>query len=188
MNSIFQSAPEPYDLSNFTVLLVEDSVYMQKLTSEMLKLFGVGDILRCNNANEAIDLLTITHARKSTRHIDKVDMVLTDWLMPGGNGRKLINWVRNHASNDIRFLPVIVVSGYTTERLTHKTRDLGVNEILVKPVSGKLLASRICSIIDQPRPFVQTQDYFGPDRRRQAACFRDKDRRSQDPQIVECEI
>jgi DNA-binding response OmpR family regulator len=161
---------------------------MQNLTTEMLKLFGVGDILRCDNAKEAIDLITITNARKSTRHIDKIDIVLTDWLMPGGSGEELIKWVRTRETEEIRFLPIIVVSGYTTKTLTHKTRDIGVNEILVKPVSGKLLASRICSVIDNPRPFIQTQNYFGPDRRRQDVPIDYDDRRSKHPNIVEREI
>lgn len=188
MVPLFQSSPEPYDLRNFTVLLVEDSPYMQSLTSEMLKLFGIGDIIKCDDAKEAIDLLTITHARRSSRHVDKVDIVLTDWLMPGGSGAELIQWIRNHEATDIRFLPIVVISGYTTEKLTYKTRDMGINELLVKPISGKLLASRICSVIDTPRPFIQTQDYFGPDRRRQDMDFPGEDRRSQDPNIVKHEI
>jgi len=161
---------------------------MQSLTTEMLKLFGVGDILRCDDANEAIDLITITNARKSSRHIDKIDIVLTDWLMPGGSGKDLVKWIRAQEAEDIRFLPIIVVSGYTTKNLTHKTRDIGVNEILVKPVSGKLLASRICSVIDNPRPFIQTQDYFGPDRRRQDVPIDHNDRRSDNPNIMEREV
>ncbi|MCK5373675.1 MAG: response regulator [Alphaproteobacteria bacterium] len=185
MNSLFQNKPEPYDLSNFTILLVEDSEYMQSLILEMLKLFGIGDILRCKDSQEAIDLISITHARKSSRHIDKIDIVLTDWLMPKGSGKELVKWVRHHKVSDIRFLPLIVVSGYTTERLTHETRDLGIHELLVKPVSGKLLASRICSVIDSPRPFIQTQNYFGPDRRRQELTFHGPEKRLRNPHIVE---
>lgn len=188
MSSLFQSTPEPYDLSNFTILLVEDSEYMQSLTSEMLKVFGVGDILRCNDAHEAIDLITITNARKSSRYIDKIDIVLTDWLMPKGSGDELIKWIRNNEDPDIRFLPIIVVSGYTTKELTHKTRDMGINEMLVKPISGKLLASRICSVIDHPRSFIQTKNYFGPDRRRQDLPYNGEDRRSEDSLVLEREI
>ena len=158
---------------------------MQSLILEMLKIFGVGDILRCNDSEEAIDLLTITHARKSSRHIDKIDIVLTDWLMPTGSGKNLVKWIRTHEAADIRFMPLIVISGYTTEKLTHETRDMGINELLVKPISGNLLASRICSVIDYPRPFMQTKNYFGPDRRRQDITYRGENKRFQNPQIVE---
>ncbi|MFP4386830.1 MAG: response regulator, partial [Alphaproteobacteria bacterium] len=105
--------------------------------------------------------------------------------MPKGSGKELVSWIRNHEAPDVHFLPIIIVSGYTTEKLTHKTRDLGVNEILVKPISGKLLASRICSVIDQPRPFIKSVDYFGPDRRRQDIPLTGTDRRINSPRIVE---
>jgi len=175
--SIFQERPLPYDLSNFTVLIVEDSQYMQALMSSMLKVFGVGDIMVCEGADEAIDLLTVTQARTKSRYITKVDIVLMDWLMPQGSGKDLLSWIREHEKDAVRFLPVIVVSGYTTEVVTSKARDLGANEVLVKPLSGMGLASRICTVIEHPRPFIKAPTYFGPDRRRQDLAFHGPDRR-----------
>ncbi len=177
--------PPPYDLSNFTILLVEDSLFMQSLISSMLKVFGVGDILVCADAKEATDLLTITQARTTGKYINKVDIILTDWLMPEGSGRHLLTWIRTHEKDAIRFLPVIVVSGYTTTKVTSETRDLGANETLVKPISGTALASRICSIIDKPRSFIQAPRYFGPDRRRQVMPYAAQDRRITKPNIIE---
>ncbi len=174
-----------YDLSKFTILLVEDSVYMQTLMSSMLKTFGVGDIVVCDGAEDAINLLTIMQARKQSRHVNRVDIVLTDWLMPEGSGHELLQWIRGNENDAISFLPVVVVSGYATERLAGLTRDMGANETLVKPISGKTLASRICTVIDHPRPFIRTPDYFGPDRRRQELPFEGQNRRSSSPNVVE---
>jgi two-component system chemotaxis response regulator CheY len=186
--SLFQKQPLPYDLSNFTILIVEDSLYMQSLMAQMLKVFGVGEILACESANEAIDLLTVLQATKKSRHLTTVDIVLMDWLMPkGGSGEELLQWIRGHEKDSIRFLPVIVVSGYTTEYLTATARDLGANETLVKPISGNGLASRICSVIDHPRPFIKAPDYFGPDRRRQNIPFRGKERRIIQPQEIKAD-
>lgn len=169
--------PPPYDLSNFTIMLVEDSVYMQSLMTSMMKVFGVGDIMVCGGGEEAMDLLKVTQARRASRYITKVDIVVTDWLMPKGSGRELLKWIRSQDDDAIRFLPVMVVSAYTTEKVVNQARDLGANETLVKPISGMGLASRICSMIDKPRPFVSTPDYFGPDRRRQDVPFTGNDRR-----------
>jgi len=166
-----------YDLSNFTILLVEDSVYMQSLMTSMMKVFGVGDIMVCNGATEAIDLLKVTQARRASRYITKVDIVVTDWLMPNGSGQELLKWIRAQKDDEIRFLPVMVVSAYTTEKVINQARDCGANETLVKPISGIGLASRICSMIDNPRPFVSIPDYFGPDRRRQDVPFHGEERR-----------
>lgn len=180
--------PPPYDLSNFTILVVEDSVYMQSLVSSMLKVFGVGDIVLCADAYEAQDLLTIMQARSQSRYVNSVDIVLTDWLMPKGSGKELLQWIRGHEKDSIRFLPVIVVSGFTTEKLANQARDLGANETLVKPISGNTLASRICSVIDRPRPFIKAPKFFGPDRRRQEMPYSGPERRSKAPNIVEMKV
>lgn len=176
--SIFQKQPLPYDLSNLTVLIVEDSPYMQTLLSQMLKVFGVGEILACNGGHEAIDLLTVTQASKKSKYITNVDIILMDWLMPkGGSGEELLQWIREHEKDTIHFLPVIVVSGYTTAYVTARARDLGANETMTKPISGNSLANRICSVIDHPRPFIRAPRYFGPDRRRHDSEFKNSERR-----------
>lgn len=168
---------EPYDLTNFTILIAEDSVFMQSLMSSMLKVFGVGDIMTCTGGKEAVELLTVTQARTKSRYINHVDIVLIDWLMPDGSGKDLLKWIRSHEKDEVRFLPVIVVSGYITGLVTSEARDLGCHETLVKPVSSNGLASRICSVIDSPRPFIKIVDYFGPDRRRQDLSYKGEDRR-----------
>lgn len=181
---LFQEKKEPYDLSNFTILVVEDSLYMQSLITSMLKVFGVGDIMVAEGAKEAIEVLTVTQARTKSKYITRVDIVLTDWLMSKGSGEELVRWVRTHEKDDVRFLPVVVVSGYATEYLTSRARDVGANETLVKPVSAKGLASRICSVIDNPRPFVNVPGFFGPDRRRQQIKFVGPDRRKTKPEEI----
>lgn len=174
---LFQEKKEPYDLSNFTILVVEDSTYMQSLISSMLKVFGVGDIMVAEGAKEAIEILTVTQARSKSKYITKVDIVVADWLMTKGHGEELLRWIRGHEKDEIRFMPVVVASGYATEQLTARARDCGANETLVKPMSAKGLASRICSVIDHPRPFVNAPSFFGPDRRRQQVRFSGPDRR-----------
>lgn len=187
MISLFDNKPQPYDLSNFTVLVVEDSVYMHSLISSMLKVFSVGDIMVSEGGKDAIDLLTVTQARTKSRYINHVDIVLMDWLMTRGTGEELLKWIRQHEKDEIRFLPVVVVSGYTTEYITHKSRDMGANEILVKPVSATGLAGRICSVIENPRPFIKVPDYFGPDRRRRDVPYKGKERRVMDVEKIRVE-
>lgn len=45
-------------------------------------------------------------------------------------------------------------------------RDSGVNEFLIKPFTASGLFSRIQSVLERPRYFIQTDAYWGPDRRR----------------------
>ncbi len=184
--SIFSNEkPQPYDLSQFSILLVEDSSYMQALLTSMMKVFGVGDIMVCDGAEEAIELLKVTQASKKSRYITDIDIIITDWLMPKGSGRDLIEWVRSNSSDMVHFLPIVVVSAYTTEKVISRARDCGANEAMVKPLSGTDLASRICSVIDNPRTFVRAPGYFGPDRRRQDLFFSGKEQRVMDPKFIQ---
>jgi DNA-binding response OmpR family regulator len=59
-----------------------------------------------------------------------------------------------------------MLSGHTELQRICEARDAGVNEFLAKPISARALYSRMMSLIANPRPFVRTATYFGPDRRR----------------------
>jgi len=178
LNSIIKKEDKiTYDLSNLNILLAEDSAPMQTLISSMLRSFGVGDVLVCSGGNEAMNLLKVTQARRKAHDIKGIDIILTDWLMPDGSGVELIKWIRNHEDEEIKYLPIILTSGYTTQKVITTARDLGAHESLVKPISGIMLAHRILSVIDEPRPFYRTPTFFGPDRRRQDLPFEGQDRR-----------
>jgi hypothetical protein len=41
-----------------------------------------------------------------------------------------------------------------------------VTEIMTKPITVKSIEGKVRSILEQPRPFVDATQYFGPDRRR----------------------
>lgn len=174
---IKQRAQVTYSLKNFTILLAEDYEFMQNLIGGMLRAFGVGNIMVCGSGREAIELLQITESQSRSGNIKGIDLILADWMMPDGSGLELIDWVRNHKSDRIRFTPLILVSAFTSEDVIIAARDHGANEALVKPVSGEKVAARILSVIDTPRPFVKTATYFGPDRRRKDKPFNGEDRR-----------
>ena len=47
-----------------------------------------------------------------------------------------------------------------------------------------LFRSRIRAVVERPRPFIRTETYHGPDRRRQNLPFNGPDRRDSIPVIV----
>lgn len=72
---------------------------------------------------------------------------------------------KNPASRNV-FVPIIMVTAQSEEWKVMKARDAGVTEFLVKPFTAKAMAKRITMVIEYPRQFVRTDDFFGPDRRR----------------------
>jgi PAS domain S-box-containing protein len=78
---------------------------------------------------------------------DRVDLLLTDVVMPGRNGRELAE-----AAKALRaHLRVLFMTGYSRNAVVHQGRlDEGV-ELLQKPISQAELATRVRDILDRDR-------------------------------------
>jgi DNA-binding response OmpR family regulator len=59
-----------------------------------------------------------------------------------------------------------MLTGHSEKKRVVAARDAGVTEFLAKPISAKALYHRVLNVVANPRPFVKTKNYFGPDRRR----------------------
>lgn len=104
------------------------------------------------------------------------DILVLDYRLGDGDGIALTQWIR--ASNTpLKFIPVIMLSGYANREMVNAARDGGVTEFLAKPISPRDLFRRLATIVDRPRPFVRTKGYFGPDRRRRESPFKGPERR-----------
>lgn len=151
----------PYDFSKLSVLVVEDSPPMLEVVVNALKLLGVGQVYQARNGESGFQQFVKI----------RPDIVLTDWEMEPVDGLELIKWIRRDTMSPKRTTPVIIMTGYAASMRVAEARDKGVTEFLVKPFTANELARRIAYVIDSPRDFVETREFFGPDRRR---------RRSQD--------
>jgi CheY-like chemotaxis protein len=165
-----------YDLSGFRILIIDDSKFIAELQSSSLIEMGVGQVMTAKDGAAAKDKIIDHNATQSAQNID---VVIVDWLMPEFSGLELLKWIRGHKSETIRFLPVIVCSAYANFSIVEESRDNGATEVLVKPVSAQKLARRILHVIDNPRPFIKTADFFGPDRRRKETPYKGQERRTQ---------
>ena len=171
-----------YDLSKFTVLIVDDFNFITEILRLTLLEMGVKKVHRASDGLQAKELLASLNNPDSNFAID---VIILDWLMPTMGGEELLKWIRNHKSDKIRFLPVVVCSAYTTKGFVEKVRDAGATEVIVKPVSAEKLASRIQYVIEKPRPFLKNKTYFGPDRRRKIEVPPKGERRKADGRNVE---
>jgi two-component system chemotaxis response regulator CheY len=143
-------------MKELTVLLVEDSEPMMDVVVNILKRFGFEHIITATNGEEGF--------RQYQNH--KPDLIITDWHMEPVDGVGMIQWIRRNKHSPNRMVPIILMTGYTEHSRITSARDTGTTEILVKPFEADDLARRIMHIIDKPRDFVETQAFFGPDRRR----------------------
>lgn len=165
-----------YDLKGVRVLIAEDSEFMRSLITDILSELSVGETIAVNNGEAAKKALEKTAQGDITQPL--YDIVFSDWAMQPCDGLELLQWVRSHNNPDIRFLPFIIVSAYSTLEWVTLARDAGVTEFLTKPVSVRTIVARLSSVIEKPRAFVKTGAYFGPDRRRRDVPFNGTNRRS----------
>lgn len=94
-----------------------------------------------------------------------VDMLFCDLNLPKIDGFSLIKKLRADESSPARFIPILILTSHTQQRNIEKSRDSGANIVIAKPLSVKAVYDRLAWIASEPRAFVQTTGYIGPDRR-----------------------
>jgi CheY-like chemotaxis protein len=131
------------DFSLISFLIADDQPFSRRVVRSMLVGFGSREIYESANGVEAFEL-----ARTVMPSI-----IITDLIMPIFDGLRFIKMVKEFQS-PAHNIPIIVLSGYLTEAATLTVRSSGADELLVKPVSPKVLYAHILRIVlhnDNPR-------------------------------------
>ena len=138
-----QSAEQSYELlkgdtDGETILVVEDDKDLRAYIVEALRSLNYR-VIHASDADAALDFLRQTSI--------KIDLMLTDVVMPGMNGRQLSNWALELRPN----LKVLFMSGYSRNAVVHQGRvDLDI-ELIQKPISLQELTYRIREALDRRR-------------------------------------
>ena len=128
------------DRGQETILLVEDETNLRRLARQYLETQGY-KILEAEDGAAALQIVA--------GHQGAIDLLLTDVIMPGMNGREL-------AAQIAKLLPdvrVLYMSGYTENAVGQDgTLDAGIN-LLQKPFSLPALKDRVLEVLDsEPIP------------------------------------
>ncbi len=156
-----------YDFDRVNVLLAEDSPFIRSLLVNSLKVLGVGNVYAVEHGGDAIHFLQRVKNEPMKIGVQQIDIILSNWDMRPIDGMMFLRWVRRHKDSPDRFVPFVMITGYTEPERVLQAREMGVNEMLAKPFTINNIGEKLISIIERPRQFVHTKDYFGPDRRRQ---------------------
>lgn len=112
-------------------------------------------------------------------HVVSVSMIDDAWaeMRKGGVNVMFLDWstdmdapgvlrMLRSPSGPERYVPVVVVASYNGIDDVMRARDAGATEFMLRPLSKEVVASRLRAIVRVPRPFVESENFFGPDRRR----------------------
>ena len=147
------------DFNSLRFLVVDDNAHMRRILRTLLNGFGAREVHEAEDGASGMEAFN---------HLAP-DIIITDWAMPVFNGLELTQMIRQPDGNANPYVPIIMMTGHSEKRRVTAARDAGVTEFLAKPVSAKGLYERIVNVILNPRPFIKTKTYFGPDRRRSAS-------------------
>lgn len=158
------------EFSRLRFLVVDDNAHMRHIVRALLHGFGARDVFEAENGAAALD--------EFNHHAP--DIIILDWVMPIFDGLEFTQMIRQPEANANPYVPIIMLSGHAEKKRVIAARDAGITEFLTKPISANALYERILNIVVNPRPFIKTRSYFGPDRRRHQTPFTGPDRRKID--------
>jgi two-component system, chemotaxis family, chemotaxis protein CheY len=150
--------PAKIDLSAVRFLLVDPSPMSMELTWDVLMMMGARVVRKCANTDRAVEALRSTPC----------DIVIAEWNTAPMNGLQFIDYIRTSPQSPNRLLPVLLMTARSEQEYVLQARDRGITEFLAKPFTVEGFYKRLVSIIAFPRPFIDAETYFGPDRRRRA--------------------
>ena len=141
--------------SNLTILVVDDNQHWCDLVQASLEGFGLKNIYTCNNGAAALEIIVQ----------ENVDVIFADLVMDPMSGIDLAKNVRALGDQVKAMVPIIIMTAHGSNEARIAARNAGTHELLSKPFSPMQLMGQLRAVIDNPRPFIRTNTYFGPDRR-----------------------
>jgi PAS domain S-box-containing protein len=126
-----------------TVLLVEDSDVLRKLTRMLLRQHGYR-VLQAANGVDALDLMQ--------QNPERINLLLTDVIMPGLNGRALAERLGPLQPG----LKVLYMSGYTDDAIVNQGVLAKGTQLLSKPFSEENLIQKVREVLDADQSLQTT--------------------------------
>lgn len=156
MHSVRRKKSAEMNFRNKKILLVDSDLYIANIMKSILEAFEVSSVKITPSNKDGLNLL------KRYRY----DCVFIDNLLQENSGLELVEQIRKSVAENIQETPVILCTAYTGLNTLLKARDVGVTEILAKPVSPEQIMQKLGNALFKPREFIVSEQFLGPDRRR----------------------
>ena len=128
-----------------SVLVVDDSKLQRKILTLALKRWGF-DVFEAASGQEALDLATV----------QRPDLVLSDWMMPGMSGLELCQRFREMDGEEYCYF--ILLTSKSEKEEVARGLDSGADDFLTKPVDNNELRARITAgerLVEMQRSMAQ---------------------------------
>jgi len=122
---------------NNRILFVDDEKnILDGLRHQLYQQRKQWDMRFASSVDEALTLMAST----------PVDAVVTDVMMPGRDGFDLLKTLRQ--AEETKDIPVVILTGIADTNLKRKALDMGVTDLLAKPVMHEDLVARLRNMLN----------------------------------------
>lgn len=115
-------------------LVVDDSAITRRILVNSLRMIGFTDIVEAGDGKQALNLCD-----------SSVDVVLTDWNMPGMAGVELVRALR--ANPEFTSLPVLLITSRNGKEDVVEAANAGIDGYIVKPFTPEILKTKIEEVL-----------------------------------------
>ncbi|XP_021758238.1 two-component response regulator ARR17-like [Chenopodium quinoa] len=128
------------------VLAVDDNVIDRKLIERLLKTSSC-KVTTAENAMSALEYLGIGEDQQntSTSKASKVNLVLTDYCMPGMTGYDLLKKIKE--SSQLKEVPVVIMSSENVPTRINKCLEEGAHMFMLKPLKLSDIKKLRCQVM-----------------------------------------
>lgn len=154
------------DFSSHRVLVVGGKTHTVGLLRSVMHIVGITRITQAQDRNRALELLAMAH----------FTAVFFD--PQAADGMNFVVAARRQDGMRNPMIPIFVLQDRPRRSDVEKARDAGVTDVITAPISPRTLMTKLQAAVSAPRPFIVSNQFFGPDRRSQArAPYYGSDRR-----------
>ena len=121
-------------LKHLRVLLVDDSLPVQRMVQAVFRDVGVGEVLTASDGEQALEILDDKEIR--------IGLIISNWHMRKMTGLDLLRTIRDQGRN----IPFLMVSSDVSKQTVASAVAAGVNAYIRKPFSQKEITDEIVHI------------------------------------------
>lgn len=117
-------------------LVVDDFSTMRRIVKNLLHDLGYANVMEADDGNTALPIL----------QAGGIDLLITDWNMPGMPGLELLKAVRADAK--LAKMPVLMLTAEAKREQIVEAAQAGVNGYVIKPFTAVTLKEKLDKILD----------------------------------------
>ncbi|NSL56034.1 response regulator transcription factor [Uliginosibacterium aquaticum] len=122
------------------IVVLEDNLTQSTLVSSLLR-----------GAGHDVHEFALTRELQRFCSRESVDLYLLDWMMPDISGEEFLRWLREERHDNT---PAIFITARDTEDDIVTGLSAGADDFMVKPISQRVLMSRIEAVLRRSKPRV----------------------------------